>query len=287
MRIVRPAILIYRSLLALIVGGGVAFVSWQFDPQVSWLGLVPVIMLMWKPVRMMWKRFRWAQQDMALQHTEWLMAHVPFYATLRDEAKERFERDVRFFMEEQSFEGVAGVEVTDNLRLAVAAGAALLLHGRSDWEFDTRRTFLFYPDRFDEDYFDTDYANYDGMVHAQGPVILSVRAIEESWVRPDDGSNVVLHELAHLFEFSGALAAGMPSLIDRASAAAWQKLVRDEMQKIRRGESMLRSYAATNGAEFFAVAVENFFERPVRMQQAHPDLFEAMVALFNLNPTWK
>ena len=137
---------------------------------------------------------------------------------------------------------------------------------------------------FDEDYLDTDYAAYDGMVHAQGPIILSVNAVEADWARPGNGHNVVLHELAHLFDFEHGGAEGTPSLMDSASAEAWRALVRREMRRVRLGTSLLRGYAATNPAEFFAVAVENFFDRPATLHRRHPHLFEALVAFFNLDP---
>jgi Mlc titration factor MtfA (ptsG expression regulator) len=212
-----------------------------------------------------------------------LEAHVPFYRGLDAVGRRRFERDVQFFLDEQRFEGV-GVEVTETLRLAVAAGAALLLHGRPNWELPARRTFLFYAGRFNEDYDEDALGDYEGMAHAQGPVILSAKAVEMGWAVPHDGDNVVLHELAHLFDFENLDADGIPTLLNPASAEAWRRLMRAEMVKVRQGRSVLRRYAATSAAEFFAVAVENFFERPELLAHRHPELFEALCAFFNLDP---
>ncbi len=213
----------------------------------------------------------------------WLLAHAPLYANAADRARARFERDVQMFLAEQRFEGVAGVEVTDTLRLAVAAGAASLLHGRPGWALSARRTFLFYPSQFDTDYFDDQMGDFDGMAHPQGPVIFSVPAVEKSWAYLD-GHNVVLHELAHLLDFANSDVDGAPSLMDPQSAAAWSELVRREMQRVKVGRSMLRRYAATNQAEFFACATEAFFERPDIMARQHSELFNAMVAFYALDP---
>jgi Mlc titration factor MtfA (ptsG expression regulator) len=50
---------------------------------------------------------------------------------------------------------------------------------------------------------------------------------------------------------------------------------------------MLRRYAAQNPAELFAVAVENFFERPDLMSRRHPELFAALRNIFRIDPlTW-
>ncbi len=256
MRIVRPTTLVFYASLAVILGGVVAFVGAQTTPRGGWLGLVPVLIVAWRGLRRPLRRWRMTRRDVPASWRDWLTAHVPFYKRLDGEARRRFEQDVQFFVDEQTFEALDGIEVTDTLRLGVAAGAALLLHGRPDWELPATRTILFYPDRFDDDYHDSDYAAYDGMVHAQGPVILSAAAVEEDWAHPGSGHNVVLHELAHLFDFDQGGAEGTPSLMDPASAEAWRALVRREIRRVRLGTSLLRGYAATNAAEFFAVAVE-------------------------------
>ncbi len=284
MRIIRSTTLVFYLSLAVILGGVFAIVGGQTVAHGAWLGLLPVVVIAWWGLRRPFQRWHLARQDIPASWRSWLLTHVPFYRRQDEEGRLRFDRDLQFFISEQSFEGLDGVEVTEALRLGVGAGAALLLHGRPDWELPTRRTILFYPDRFDDDYLDTDYASYDGMVHAQGPVILSAAAVQKDWAQPGNGHNVVLHELAHLFDFEQGGAEGTPSLMDPASAEAWRALVRRETRRIRLGTSLLRGYAATNTAEFFAVAVENFFDRPVLLHQRHPHLFNALQAFFNLDP---
>ena len=170
------------------------------------------------------------------------------------------------------------------MKLGVASGAALLLHGRPDWELPQRQSVLFYPEHFDDDYRLGGEGGFDGMAHEQGPVILSVKALNESWAYSDDGENVVLHELAHLLDYETQFADGVPSLIDPRSTVAWQELVEKEIQRIVEGRSILDSYGATDPTAFFAVAVETFFEQPDLMARRHPKLFAALEALFNLDP---
>ncbi len=284
MRIVRPSTIVYYGLLALILGGGVAVVGQRAVAGGAWLGLAVAALVLALGLRRPYRRWRAAHVRLPAEGRAWLARHVPLYAALPEGGQRRFERDVQFFIDEHVFEGVSGVTVTEALRLGVAAGAALLLHGRPDWELPAGRSILFYPGRFDDDYYGGDYAEYDGMAHEQGPVLLSAEAVEESWATPDDGSNVVLHELAHLFDFKTTGADGVPSLMDPSSEAPWQELVRREMERVRRRRSMLRPYAATAPSEFFAVAVEVFFERPEAMHRRHPELFDALAAFFNLDP---
>jgi MtfA peptidase len=284
MRIVKPSTVSFQGALAAIIGGGVGLVAAGAVPGGAWIGALVAFAVLLLGLRKPLRRWRAARRRFAPEYRDWLRQHVPMYAVLDAPARRRFERDIRFYLAEQKFEAVEGVELTDDLRLAVAAGAALLLHGRPDWELPTNRTVLFYPERFGDDYYADDYAEFDGMVHPQGPIIFSAPAVEESWAHPGRGSNVVLHELAHLFDFANSDADGMPSLLDPASEQAWNRLVRREMRLAGMGRSLLRRYAGTHPAEFFAVAVENFFDRPEALRNRHPQVFEAMQAVFNLNP---
>ena len=38
----------------------------------------------------------------------------------------------------------------------------------------------------------------------------------------------------------------------------------------------MHEYGATNPAEFFAVATETFFEKPVQLKNKHPELYEEL-----------
>lgn len=286
MRIARPANVMFYVALAALLSGAVAVVAWRSEavpPGAAWAGLAVFAAVLAYGLRKPWRRWRVAQQELPASSREWLEDHVLLYRHAPAEARARFERDVRFVLAEAKFEGVGGVEVTEDLRLAVAAGVAMLLHGRPDWELPLDRTFLFYPGEFGDDYSELEPA-YDGMVHGQGPVILTAPAVRAGFGRPENGSNVVLHELAHLFDYEDEFADGVPSLLDPGSVEPWTELVRRETAEIRRGRSMLRRYAAENSAEFFAVATEVFFERGVHLAERHPELFETMRALYNLDP---
>jgi Mlc titration factor MtfA (ptsG expression regulator) len=282
-RLVRRADLTFALVLATLTGALGAVLSGQLFGS-PWGGLVVAGAVLALAARRPLRRLRAVRRPFPAARRRWLETHVPLYRRLDAAARPRFERDVQIVLAESRFEAVEGVEVTDELRLAVGAGAALLLHGRPDWELPQGRTFLFYPGTFDAEYeFDDEEAVFDGMVHPQGPVLLSVPAVEAGWARRD-GYNVVLHELAHLFDLKGAGADGLPTLLDPSSVGAWRALVREEMGQAELGRSILRRYASTDPAELFAVAVEQFFERPVRLQRHHPRLFDALVALFHLDP---
>jgi Mlc titration factor MtfA (ptsG expression regulator) len=48
--------------------------------------------------------------------------------------------------------------------------------------------------------------------------------------------------------------------------------------------TLLDTYGATNPAEFFAVSVEAFFERPYALRARHPKLYATLNSYFQQNP---
>ncbi|MXW64138.1 MAG: zinc-dependent peptidase [Bacteroidetes bacterium SB0662_bin_6] len=284
MQVVNRKSVVFFLVLAGVTGAG-AGIATEPSTSAGWVfGVAMFILVAGWGARRPLRRLLTVRKPLSPAVVGWLRADFPFYRYVE---RERFERDMKIILSEWTFEGVSGVEVTDELRAAVAAGAALLLHGRPDREWPSRCTILLYPDRFDDEYAAGEDGEFEGMAHSQGPVILSVESVRQGWKNPGDGHNVVLHEMAHLLDYENNFANGAPSLIASASAAAWRELVRKEIRRVRIGRSMLRRYAAQNPAELFAVAVENFFERPDLMARRHPELFAALRNIFRIDPlTW-
>jgi hypothetical protein len=52
----------------------------------------------------------------------------------------------------------------------------------------------------------------------------------------------------------------------------------------KRRHAVIDAYGATNPAEFFAVATEEFFERPVRLYKKWPDVYEVLSAYYRQDP---
>jgi MtfA peptidase len=214
-----------------------------------------------------------------------LTKHSAHYRRLPPELRDRFETDVRILVAETRITGVEA-KVTEPLRLLVAASAATLSVGWPRFEWSALREVLLYPRPFDRDYrFGRHYA---GMAHPSGTVILSIPALRASFATPDDGYHSGYHEFAHLLDLEvgprGMEFDGLPVGLDGAVAGRWEALRAREMDRLRRGASALDAYAATDPVEFFAVAVETFFERPVALRTGHPELYGVLAAYFRQDP---
>jgi len=260
-----------------VVGGGAAAGATTFVVAL-------VLGLLASNFRLMTRK-RMDQDPFPAAWREVLDEYVDFYDDLEEaDAKARFERDVRYFVEEHTIAGPEGAEVDDELKVLVGASAAILSFGREGYAWGRVRDVVVYPDAFDDDYAISEKGNILGQVGSQGPIIFSARALRQGFLAEHDGLNVGLHELAHVLDFGDGAADGVPSLMSWHAVRGWLDLVHEEVQNIEAHKSVLRSYGATNEAEFFAVATEAFFERPTRLRDRHPELYAMLVDTYGQDP---
>ena len=106
---------------------------------------------------------------------------------------------------------------------------------------------------------------------------------------PEQGHNVVYHEFAHKLDMLDGAADGTPPVADREQFADWVDVCSREFLRLRRlaGEghkTFLDSYGAESEAEFFAVATEEFFDRPIALKKHAPDLYHVLSAYYCQDP---
>jgi len=213
---------------------------------------------------------------------DFLLESYDHYDRLPPDWRGRFEDDVRVFLAEKRITGIA-VEVTDELRLLVAASAVTVSLGWPDYEWDQLTEVLLYPQDFDRDYrFDT--SELAGQAHPWGTIILSVPSLRESFEDPDDGFHVGIHEFAHLLDGSHSRFDGIPPGLDASRSRDWRDVADREMERLRRGKSVLDDYGAHDPVEFLAVAVEGFFEMPLALRKRHRELYAILAVYFGQDP---
>jgi hypothetical protein len=211
-----------------------------------------------------------------------LLESYDHYERLDPAWRARFEDDVRIFLAEKRITGV-GVEVTDELRLLVAASAVTLSVGWPEYEWDQLTEVLLYPDDFDRDYaFGGD--DRAGEAHPWGTVILSVPSLFESFEAPDDAYHVGIHEFAHLLDVDQTHFDGIPVGLDGAKAREWVAVAEKEMERLRHGRSAFDEYGAHDPVEFLGVAVEAFFEIPQVVRRRHREVYALLSEHFRQDP---
>ena len=206
---------------------------------------------------------------------------------------------LRVFVDEKRWEGCAGLEVTDEMKVTIAAQACLLTLNLDD-PHDVYRhadTILLYPAQYApvEQHRDAAGVVHErptarlGEAHYMGPVVLSWASALAGARDEDDGRNVVYHEFAHKLDMADDLTDGTPPLHSREDYADWVRVMTREFHTLRdrtaTGKAtLLDEYGATNVAEFFAVATEFFFEKPKQVQRRHPQLYDVLQRYFRQDP---
>jgi MtfA peptidase len=196
------------------------------------------------------------------------------------------------FLAEKQFAGAHGLEVTDAMRVSIAAQACLpILELGLDW-YAGFTGIVVYPGDFRVRREQTDE---HGVVHEWddelageampgGPVVLSWDATAN-----DAEINVVIHEFAHKLDMLNGDADGLPPLhpgMDRAAwAAAFERAYEGFCDAVERGkDTWLDPYAAEHPSEFFAVISEAFFERPAETRQRYPDVYDQLKLFYRQEP---
>lgn len=227
--------------------------------------------------------------------------NLPLWALLPEPLQNEGLQKVQVFLGEKKFEGCGGLELTEEIRVTIAAQACLLLLGREVAVYPRLHTILVYPSSYMESGPDAESSSARlGESWDRGVVVLAWHSVLGGGLNPHDGRNVVLHEFAHQLDQAHGPADGLPNL-DREGEGirqrhgrytAWARVLGEEyqelLQKLDRGKrTWLDPYAGTNPAEFFAVATETFFEKPRAMQRRHPELYEELSSFYQVDPvTW-
>jgi Mlc titration factor MtfA (ptsG expression regulator) len=200
----------------------------------------------------------------------------------------RFEDDARIFLAEKRMTGV-GTDVTDELRLLVAASAVTLSVGWPDYEWDQLTEVLLYAQNFERDHYTFDAeSDFVGEAPGLGTVILSVPALLESFDVPDDAFHVGIHEFVHVLghsvEADHVGSQGVPAGLDGARAREWVAVAEKEMERLRKGRSAFDDYGAHDPVEFLGVAVEAFFEIPQVVRRRHREVYSLLSGYFRQDP---
>jgi MtfA peptidase len=206
-----------------------------------------------------------------------------YYKKLDGRNKKVFERRVQKFIRMKTFEVRGSLQkVTPEMKALIAASAIQITFGLPSIYLAQFHTIIIYPEAF---YSTTSDEYHRGEVNTRGFIVLSWNNFLQGYLNDSDGRNLGLHEMAHALKVADAMGQEESDFFDRDTFHKFIHFARLEMQKIAAGdESFFRAYAATNDQEFFAVAVENFFERSEMFFRYNPELYQSLRELLNQNP---
>ncbi|WP_255855762.1 zinc-dependent peptidase [Marinobacterium rhizophilum] len=206
----------------------------------------------------------------------------------------RLQRLVWLFLAEKAVVGVQGLELSDGMRLRIAAQACLPVLELGLGSYRNLEVVLVYPGEFVARH---EYEDEAGVVHqeavglsgeawVQGPVILSW---EDVAGEPQAGINLVIHEFAHKLDMLSGAANGLPPLHADMSVAQWgadfSAAYSDMARRVELGEAtVLDAYAVEDPAEFFAVMTEAFFAAPGLLLRSYPGVYGQLRHFYRQDP---
>ncbi len=240
---------------------------------------------------------RWFRTDEPAFDPKWhavLTREFEHWRMLEAAELTRMETHVGAFVHDTRWEAANGFELTEDHRVLIAAQASMLLLGLDIDEYPYLTSVIVHPStvRLHGDHAagaglrQSGTQTLAGQAHYRGPVVLSWAAARRGARFPAGGQNVVYHEFAHQLDMLDGITDGTPPLgDDEAARKRWIAVCTTAYDAVRaEGSPVLRPYAGTNPAEFFAVATEVFFNRPLDLRQHEPALYTELQAFYRQDP---
>lgn len=198
------------------------------------------------------------------------------------------------FVRDTTWEAARGFELTEDMKVLIAAQASRLLLGLEIDDYPQLTSVIVHRStvRLHGEYSTgggvraSGVQTLAGQAHYRGPVVLSWNAVRQGARFPARGHNVVYHEFAHQLDMLDGITDGTPPLGDEAARVRWVEVCTAAYDTVRRsrGSPVLRAYAGTNPAEFFAVATEVFFNLPLELRAQEPALYRELQSFYRQDP---
>jgi MtfA peptidase len=251
----------------------------------------------WRSLRQ-WREQRTLRErpipDALWAHT---LARYPFLSALDAGDAQELLKLSTLFLARKEFSGAGGLQVTDEMAVAVAAQACLpVLKLGLHW-YDGFVGIVMHPD---DVVARREVTDEDGIVHSYdeelageamdgGPMTLTWRSVAEGGDTAEEAFNVVIHEFAHVMDMRGHGPDGMPPLPRHIDPTHWARVMEAAYARLTRrldaGEStVIDPYGEASPSEFFAVACEAFFVAGAALRDDEPYVYELLREFFQQDP---
>ncbi|MCL1494522.1 MAG: zinc-dependent peptidase [Pseudanabaena sp. Salubria-1] len=248
------------------------------------------------PLLVKWQRDRLMAQQFPKSWLSIIESNLSIYKSLTSEQQKELLGYIQVFLKEKQFIGCLGLQITEEIKVTIAAIACLLLFGDRKTYFPNLRSVLVYPHAYIVNELTMNsYVVEERRVARLGEswtrdqLVLSWEQVQQDIRNWKDGHNVILHEFAHQLDQEDGQAEGVPILARALDYEVWKQVMSAEYlqlcDRVENGQkTVLDNYGATSPAEFFAVATETFFEKPKQLNQKHEVLYEILQRYYRLDP---
>ena len=217
-----------------------------------------------------------------------LSSKLGLWPCVPSEIKQLWEEKILCFLELFSFAETRDEFPTDDIKLLVAAEACLLISKRDFSDYRFLRSIHVWENQI------LRQPGAHGMASMR-EVHLSWKYLEKTIGNGSDGQNLVLHEFAHVIDFSDdGKAQSIPVPRTSKDYEFWEDLVSDMHQKIVSAnasgvEFPVRSYAGLQcdkglTPEIFSCGTSAFFERSESLKKECPEFYQALSGFYGMDP---
>ena len=194
---------------------------------------------------------------------------MPYGRHLHADERKRLEALIKVFIAGKHIEGCGGLEITDEIKVTIAAQACLLLLNLHHNYFERLTSVVVYPESFDFAQEEAGLADGTmemrslraaGLSSAMGAVVLSWPDTVRGGLNSDDGFNAILHEFAHQLDQLDGVMNGAPVLEGGAIYREWAQVLGSEHQRLQAEvETGASSLISAHGANALAIGSWNAF----------------------------
>jgi Mlc titration factor MtfA (ptsG expression regulator) len=197
-----------------------------------------------------------------------LEKEFPYYIKLNATDKEEFRKRVQHFILNKQFESVDSIAITEEMKVMIAATAVQILFKRK----------AYYLSMFDTILISENFPVQLNKLHSKKQIQISWTDFEQGYKSITDGYNPGIKIMAMALDLEHQF--GENSLFSESTYKDFNRLYKQEAEKyIMSGKSKYDNYNKVDRSEYFAVAVEYFFERPEHFQANQPAMYLALSKL--------
>lgn len=221
--------------------------------------------------------------------------YAPCAAHFDSDQRHRLLELARRFLLSKTITGAAGLKPDGLMCAAIAVKACVPVLNLGIEFYSSWHSIVVYPDEFRAP---EHYVDEDGVMHenvrelcgeslSDGPMVVSWAAIADD--RDGACGDLVIHECAHKLDILNGAADGFPPLHPDMAPTAWTAAFESAYRALANDvdagrDTDLDPYAATDPAEFFAVASETFFTDPKLLARAAPAVYAQLKAFYRQDP---
>jgi len=225
-------------------------------------------------------------QKLSSEQIKIIETHSNFYKKLSPKHKKSYQHRVAKFLKKHPFIGRENLQITDEIKIAIATTAIKLTFGLEDFEFNSFDKILVYPSFY---FSRINNENHVGEFNPQlRLLIFSWEHFQESLFDKRDNLNLGIHEFSHalvyeiLFYSNNSISSTDSNFKEKYEEIKFLFGHKKYIESIKE-IGYLRDYAYENIMEFVAVCLEHYYETPENFKEKLPILYSKIEELINTN----